>query len=404
MAMAAPAPGLLHLAAAIIRAAYRRAVAYRPPQFRPSYEARRRAARRAGHIRLGVLVALVALLIGLIVALTSGSTPAGSRRHGTSTSSSVPPGSGTVGARVPAVAANLLSWQLNSPLSRSVVLPGAGQSLVVAGGLETAGASDEGIYDVNAASGAPTQVGDLLAPLHDAAGVVLGGKGYVFGGATTTPLTTVQVLPSLGGGAQSTAPATMLGPLPQPRADAAAVTIGDVAYVIGGYNGVSADPEVLATSDGSHFSTVAELRVPVRYPAVAALDGRIYIFGGEAVAGSDAGDPVATVQMIDPSSGQATVVGSLPEPVSGAAAATLGGVVYVAGGETTSSAGATPAAIKTVWAWLPSQQRAVVAGHLVVAVAYAGATVIGSQAWLVGGESGPGVLLSDVQTFETNRT
>ncbi|MGA8680274.1 MAG: hypothetical protein WB592_07305, partial [Acidimicrobiales bacterium] len=63
---------------------------------------------------------------------------------------------------------------------------------------------------------------------------------------------------------------------------------------------------------------------------------------------------------------------------------------------------ATPTAVKTVWAWLASSRRAVVAGHLEAAAAYAGLTVLGSQAWLVGGESAPGALLRDVQTFEPN--
>ncbi|MGD0594284.1 MAG: kelch repeat-containing protein [Acidimicrobiales bacterium] len=378
-------------------------MAYRPPQFRPSYEARRRAARRAGHIRLGVLVAVLALLIGIIVALSSGSSPAGSRRAGTTTTSSSIPSGTSGGKGVAGVTTHLLSWQLNSPLSRSVVLPAAGaQSLIVAGGLEPAGASDLGVYDVEASSGTATQVGNLLEPLHDAAGVVLGGKGYVFGGGTATPLTTVQVLPSLGGTAVSTTPATSVGVLPQPRTGASAVAIGGTAYLIGGMAATAADPAVLATSDGIHFATVAKLPVPVRDAAVAVLDGRIYVFGGDAANGAHAGHPVDTVQMIDPSAHSATVVGSLPAPVTGAAAATLAGVIYVAGGEAAASAAATPTAVKTVWAWLASSRRAVVAGHLEAAAAYAGLTVLGSQAWLVGGESAPGALLRDVQTFEPN--
>ena len=155
----------------------------------------------------------------------------------------------------------------------------------------------------------------------------------------------------------------------------------------------AADPAVLATSDGIHFATVAKLPVPVHDAAVAVLDGRIYVFGGDAANGAHAGHPVDTVQMIDPSAHSATVVGSLPAPVTGAAAATLAGVIYVAGGEAAASAAATPTAVKTVWAWLASSRRAVVAGHLEAAAAYAGLTVLGSQAWLVGGESAPGALL-----------
>jgi hypothetical protein len=60
------------------------------------------------------------------------------------------------------------------------------------------------------------------------------------------------------------------------------VTAGSVAYVIGGYDGTSWDPEVLATGDGRHFRVAARLPAPVRYAAVAAAAGEIWVFGGQA--------------------------------------------------------------------------------------------------------------------------
>ena len=59
------------------------------------------------------------------------------------------------------------------------------------------------------------------------------------------------------------------------------MTIGTTAYVVGGYDGPSMDAEVLATNDGVQFNEVVALPVPVRYPAVAVLDKKIYVFGGE---------------------------------------------------------------------------------------------------------------------------
>ena len=82
------------------------------------------------------------------------------------------------------------------------------------------------------------------------------------------------------------------------RADAAALTIGATAFVVGGYDGRALDAEVLGTTDGLHFAQVAALPVPVRYPAVAALDGEIYVFGGQ----SGNGQPVRAVQVVDPGS------------------------------------------------------------------------------------------------------
>ena len=123
---------------------------------------------------------------------------------------------------------------------------------------------------------------------------------------------------------------------------------------------------------------------------------------GDASSGPHAGDPVATVQVVDPATHAATIVGSLPEPVAGSAAVTLGGVIYVAGGETASASGGTPAVLRTVWAWLAASETPVVAGKMDAAVAFAGVTVIGATAFVVGGESAPGVLVDDVQTLRAN--
>ena len=101
--------------------------------------------------------------------------------------------------------------------------------------------------------------------------------------------------------------------------------------MIGGYDGTRLDPEVLATRDGRHFRVAARLPVPVRYAAMAAAGGLIWVFGGQTAAG-----PTDVIQRIDPATGAATVAGHLPRPVQGAAALSLGGQVYVAGGAGTS--------------------------------------------------------------------
>ena len=237
--------------------------------------------------------------------------------------------------------------------------------------------------------------------------------------------------PALSAGSP-TPTATVVGSLPQARSDSSSVTIGSTTYVVGGYDGTNADAVVLGTTDGRTFSTVATLPVPVRYGAVAAVGGRIYVFGGQAITGAGAGQPVDTVQAVDPTRHHAAVVGHLPEPISGAAAVTLTGSVYVVGGESTvpqpstpgmgttqtsassssspglGKSGAVPDArrtatgsailtaaasgttntVSTIWSFDPISQRTEVAGRLQVPVSHAGVTVIGSRAWLVGGESG----------------
>ena len=115
-------------------------------------------------------------------------------------------------------------------------------------------------------------------PTHDAAATVVDGQVLVFGGGTSAPAAATQDITPSGS-------SRILGSLPRPRADGDAVTIGGTAYVVGGYDGPSLDPAVLATADGATFRTVTDLSVPVRYPAVAALGGLIYVFGGESLGG-----------------------------------------------------------------------------------------------------------------------
>ncbi len=317
-----------------------------------------------------------------------------------------------------------------------MVLPVVGNQLSVLGGLTTGNTSSSGIYTLDTSTGALAPAGDLTGPLHDASGAVIAGKDVVFGGGDATTVGVVQAFPEPSGPALSagspTPTATVVGSLPQARSDSSSVTIGSTTYVVGGYDGTNADAVVLGTTDGRTFSTVATLPVPVRYGAVAAVGGRIYVFGGQAITGAGAGQPVDTVQAVDPTRHHAAVVGHLPEPISGAAAVTLTGSVYVVGGESTvpqpstpgmgttqtsassssspglGKSGAVPDArrtatgsailtaaasgttntVSTIWSFDPISQRTEVAGRLQVPVSHAGVAVIGSRAWLVGGESG----------------
>ncbi len=333
----------------------------------------------------------------LIVVVTTSSgndqSKAGSTRHGAAgaarsgTSTTAHEGTAKHGAKtvaaaargLPAAESGLLPWQLAQPLSREVAVPGTdGAHVVVLGGLNAGNATTAGVQSIQVPAGTPSPAGALSTATHDAAGAVLGGRVLVFGGGAQTTVGTVQSyrLATSGG----TADATVVGQLPQPRSDATAVTVDGTAYVVGGYDGTHAAPQVLATTNGSTFRTVGSLPLPVRYAAVAALGRLIYVFGGERVgAGSAAVDDI---QRIDTRTGQVAVVGHLPQAVSGASAVTLGGVLYIAGGTT----GTTDVA--TIYAFDPHNERALVAGHLMAPVANAAMTAVGDTAWLVGGESG----------------
>jgi outer membrane protein assembly factor BamB len=406
---------------------------------------RHRRRRRARLARSAVAAALLAALgAGLATcATTSGGPTTHAARSGArfaGRASGVALGTGhaaraSAASTPSAIEAGVVTWSLSAPLSREVLLAGSGPDLVIAGGLtqgstasasapsaqggESAATGVSGVFLLDTATGGLTHVADLAAPLHDAAGAVLGGRDLVFGGGSTSVTDAIEALPgqvlagaanatTSGAGAAAVPPqgapgevpiAETIGSLPAPRADAIAVSSGRTVYLVGGYNGTSADPQVLATTNGTTFTAVARLAVAVRYPAAAAIGRRIYVFGGELVGGPNAGMPTAVIQVVDPVRHRAWVAGRLPAPLAGAAAFTLGGTVYLAGG--THSDTGTPAG--AIFAFDPTTNQVLRAGTLQVPVAFGAASVLDGRAWLVGGENPVGSPVSAVQVLMVNR-
>ena len=249
-----------------------------------------RLTRRGRQVRAGVGLVAVAVTLGVIFA---GLGAAHSRPPGSPAGGAAPGRHVVAQGGLPAVESGLLPWRLRAPLSREVAAAGPRGRLLLLGGLTSGGASADGIFTVNPATGHARAAGTLARPLHDAAGTSLRGHEMIFGGGAQASVATVQEFnPAVPGRTARHATASVTGALPAARSDAAAVTIGGTAYVVGGYTGTRPDAEVLATSDGRGFRGVAALPVPVRYPAVAALGGTIFAFGGEAITGPRAGQPV----------------------------------------------------------------------------------------------------------------
>jgi hypothetical protein len=328
-----------------------------------------------------------------------------------------------------------------------VALPGPDGRVVILGGLTASNTSVAGVFTLDTGSGDLSLVGDLVAGLHDASGAVLNGQDVVFGGGSPATVATVQTFPAPQATSSGvTASGTLAGDLPQPRSDSTTTTIGKTAYIVGGYDGTNPDPTVLATKDGHSFTSVASLPTPVRYPAVANSGGLIYVFGGQAITGANAGAPVSAIQVVDPRRHTAKTIGQLPVPLDGATAVTIGKQIYVAGGESTVAqpvaagvgttqltppppganrgAGANSASlsafsnptvsapgslvrlvaapatstISTIWAFDSRKHKVLTAGRLQVPVSHAAAAVLGNTAWFIGGESN-GTQVSTVQTL-----
>lgn len=357
----------------------------RPAHRRPSRRVRRN---RTVAAVVAVTVAAVVIPVATLQRTPSSGHPS---KHVVTTTPTRP---GKRPVVIPAVKADLLPWRLAAPLSRMVVEPSSGSNLTVLGGYE-GGVSAAGVYALDTADGKLTLVGNLALPTHDAAGALIDGRDVLFGGGDTVSDGVVQAFAPTAG--EPTA--ATIGQLPDARSDCVAVSIGRVAYVVGGYDGLSGDAAVLDTTDGMTFRTAATLPVPVRYPAVSTIDGKIYVFGGAAVGGPDNGRPVGEIQVINPSTGSAQVIGTMPEALEGASAVTIQGHVYIAGGDSASTGTTTPnSSSPTIWAFDAVTDRMLRAGSLRVAVSYAGIAVTGTAAWVVGGETN-GVATSAVQMF-----
>jgi len=316
-----------------------------------------------------ILVAAGACL-GLVAACSGPAGPAGAAHRRAAAPARAPVPAPAV--REPlAVQVTPAAYQLPWGISREVVLA-SGENLLIIGGLNQRSVTTRTVTRLDPVTGRTTHAGRLAAASHDAAGALLAGTPYLFGGGVVASLATVQSLRGRG-------TAAVAGQLPGPRSDLSSVTLAGTAYLIGGYDGAAYAAAVLATRDGRAFRTVARLPVPVRYAAVAGTGRQIYVFGGQTPAG-----PSRAIQRIDVGTGRAAVVGRLPAPVTGATAFVLGGQILIAGGQT----GVSPAPTRTVLAYNPARHAVAAAGVLPVPVSNAASAVIGGTAFVVGGSDG----------------
>jgi hypothetical protein len=313
------------------------------------------------------------VVAGLLIAL-AGSRQAASWQHGTGVTKPVagPPASPRSQTGQPlALRITPAPYLLPSAIERETVFSQHG-SLLIAGGLTAQTTTTAALTRLDPVTGQTTPVGQLAVAAHDAAGAMLAGQPYVFGGGAQTSSPDVQ---------EAGAPGHVTGQLPQARSDLSAVTLGRVVYLAGGYDGVTYNPEVLATTDGRHFRVAARLPVPVRYAAMAGAGNQLWLFGGQTPGG-----PTNVIQQVDLATGHATIAGHLPVRLAGATGFSLDGQIFFAGGQTTRSG--TQGISGAVYGYTPGQRGARLAGTLPVPVAYAAVAVQGGTAYLIGGDNG----------------
>lgn len=264
------------------------------------------------------------------------------------------------------VAVAVVDPALPQPISRAVAVP-AGDGVELIGGRTTAKVSTDELVQWTP-QGQSTVTGHLARRVHDASVTILGGHPFVFGGGDGGSVADVQEV-----GAGRT---TMAGMLPTGRSDLSAATVGDTAYVVGGFDDTAGQRDVLATADGKTFTTVAALPGTVRYGGVVTVGKRILIFGGE-----DGGRSSDAVLAFDPAKATVEQIANLPVRLSHASAFVMDGHVYVAGGETDGVRHA------DIYAFDVASGRFEVVGQLPEVRSDAAVAVVGRTAYLLGGET-----------------
>ncbi len=282
-------------------------------------------------------------------------------------------------------------WELQAPLLVELFDPGSaglnGELYVVAGKTLTQHLST--LYIFNPVSNTWRQSTNLPGPaVENPAVAASNGLLYSFGGSTSAFSGAVNNAAVFD---PATSVWTTIAPMPTSRGGARAEAIGGLIYVIGGMDATGTSLDIVETYDPSTntWSSVSPMTTRRDNPGSAILNGNIYVFGGRTrnANGSSVDDTLKTVEMFDANSntwisrtpmptgrrtmvvgtlnGRAQVIGGeravdgssfkqneeydpltnswrvlndMLTPRHGAAAATIGDFVYVAGGAPTGGA------------------------------------------------------------------
>lgn len=313
-----------------------------------------------------------AAALAVTTLMTGCEAAAGTRTTAAGVPSSVPGRpSGRSTRPATSLSARVARWRLPGPVTRARAVVTGGRVLVL-GGLAPGDRSSSGVLAVDVTAGRVEAAGELAVGVHDTAAAAVDGMVMLFGGGNSREVASVQTFSATG--------SKVVGMLPRPRSDLETASADGHAFLFGGYDGMTTQADVLATTDGRSFTRVGHLARPVRYGAAVTVGApgaqRILLFGGQR-----GGTATDAVQRFDPSTGAVTLVGRLPRPLSDAAAVVLGRAIWVVGGRSGGQATA------QVLRYDEATGRAVTAGRLPYPVADAAATVTGGAGYLFGGEN-----------------
>ncbi|MEU0968657.1 carboxypeptidase regulatory-like domain-containing protein [Streptomyces sp. NPDC005917] len=124
-------------------------------------------------------------------------------------------------------------------------------------------------------------------------------------------------------------PWTTVADYPAPIMDNGVGTINGKVYSVGGSDGLSITAKSYVYDPGTQaWNAIADMSTARDAPQVAAVDGKLYVFGGW----NSNGSPVATTEIYDPTSDTWATGASDPQPHASSGVSVLDGKVYLVGG------------------------------------------------------------------------
>ncbi|HUO48622.1 MAG TPA: hypothetical protein VMU09_07300, partial [Acidimicrobiales bacterium] len=253
---------------------------------------------------------------------------------------------------------------------------------------------------------AASAIGTLPQPRSDSATATVGTTTYVVGGYDGTNPDPA-VLATTDGHSYST-----VASLPVPVRYPAVAAVGGVVYAFGGQavtgTGAGQPVDAIQAVNLAHrtATVVGHLPMPLEAAVAVTLGTQIYLAGGDSSVAQSSTTGVGTTQLGPPPAGankgagasSATTTAMLLPGGSQAGGAGTRAVLTASSTSSTSSTGSTGGAgsgetssgtssVSTIWAFDPTTSKVLTAGRLQVPISHSAAAVLGTTAWLVGGES-----------------
>lgn len=234
----------------------------------------------------------------------------------------------------------------------------------------------------------------LPAGLHHAAAVTVANRLYVIGGYTQSFLSVWHPVATVYRYEQDQDAWTERSPMPTPRGALAVAESGGRLYAIGGYDGSRNRAEVEIYDPARDAWTAAgSLPTPRDHLAAATVGGTIYAIGGRV--NQSYARNLGTVEAYDPAADRWTRVADLPTARSGITAGVIRGTIYVLGGE------APEGTFRTNEAYSPDMNRWHAAAPMPTGRHGLGSAVIGDRLYVISGGPTPGGSYSNANEMFT---